>query len=74
MRIILFKNDVKLGNIVASIDPALGTYSWTVGSYEGGIAPVSTGYQVQVREIGSDAGDRSDSPFVLTSHFPFISE
>ena len=74
LRIILFKNDVKLGNIVASIDPALGTYSWTVGSYEGGIAPVSTGYQVQVREIGSDAGDRSDDPFVLTSHFPFISE
>ena len=45
-----------------------------VFSYEGGIAPVSTGYQVQVREIGGDAGDRSDDPFVLTSHFPFISE
>ena len=49
-----------------SIDPALGTYSWTVGNYVGGTATAGTGYQVQVREIGTDAGDRSDGNFTLT--------
>ena len=66
LRIVLFKNGVKVGNIVNSIDPALGTYSWTVGSYVGGTATAGTGYQVQVREIGTDAGDRSDTSFTLT--------
>ena len=32
LRIVLFKNGVKVGNIVDSIDLSLGTYSWTVGS------------------------------------------
>ena len=61
LRIVLFKNGVKVGNIVNSIDPALGTYGWTVGNYVGGTATAGTGYQVQVREIGTDAGDRSDT-------------
>ncbi len=67
LRIVLFKNSVKVGNIVNSIDPALGTYSWTVGNYVGGTAAAGTGYQVQVREIGTDAGDRSDANFTLTA-------
>ncbi len=66
VRIVLLKNGVKVGNIVNSIDPALGTYSWTVGNYVGGTATAGTGYQVQVREIGTDAGDRSDGNFTLT--------
>jgi hypothetical protein len=67
LRIVLFKNGVKVGNIVNSIDPALGTYAWTVGNYVGGTATAGTGYQVQVREIGTDAGDRSDTEFTLTA-------
>jgi hypothetical protein len=67
LRIVLFKNGTKVGNIVNSIDPALGTYAWTAGSYVGGTATAGTGYQVQIREIGTDAGDRSDGPFTLTS-------
>ena len=63
----LFKDGVKVGNIVNSIDPALGTYAWTVGNYVGGTATAGTGYQVQVREIGTDAGDRSDTAFTLTA-------
>lgn len=63
----LFKDGVKAGNIVDSIDPALGTYSWTVGQLVGGTAAAGTGYQVQVREIGTTTGDRSDANFTLTS-------
>jgi hypothetical protein len=67
LRIVLFKDGVKVGNIVNSIDPALGTYSWTVGQLVSGAAAAGTGYQVQIREIGTDAGDRSDANFTLTS-------
>ncbi len=66
LRIVLFKNGVKVGNIVESINPALGTYAWTAGNYEGGTATVGSGYQIQIREIGTDAGDRSDATFMLT--------
>jgi hypothetical protein len=66
LRIVLFKDGVKVGNIVNSISPSAGSYSWSVGSYVGGTAAAGTGYQVQVREIGTDAGDRSDTSFTLT--------
>jgi hypothetical protein len=66
LRIVLFRNGVKVGNIVNSLSPTLSSYSWTVGSYVGGTAPAGGGYQVQVREIGTDAGDRSDGTFTLT--------
>jgi hypothetical protein len=65
LRIVLFKNGVKVGNIVNSIDPSLGAYSWTVGQYQGGTELPGTGYLIQVREIGTDAGDRSDAVFTL---------
>ncbi len=67
LRIVLFKDGVKVGNIVDSIDYALGTYSWTAGNYIGGTAAAGTGYQIQVREIGTDTGDRSDANFTLTA-------
>jgi hypothetical protein len=66
LRIVLFKDGVKVGNIVNSIDPALGTYSWTVGQLVSGAVTAGTGYQLQIREIGTDAGDRSDTTFTLT--------
>jgi hypothetical protein len=67
LRIVLLKNGVKVGNIVDSIAPGAGTYAWTVGNYVGGTASAGTGYQVQAREIGTDAGDRSDANFTLTA-------
>ena len=51
LRIVLLKNGIKVGNIVNSIAPGTGTYTWTVGNYVGGSATAGTGYQVQVREI-----------------------
>jgi hypothetical protein len=65
LRIMLFKDGVKVGNIVDSISPSAGSYAWTVGQYAGGTAPAGTGYQIQVQEIGTEAVDRSDRPFAL---------
>ena len=67
LRIVLFKNGVKVGNIVDSIAPGAGTYSWTVGNYVGGTATAGSGYSIQIREIGTEAGDRSDGVFTLTA-------
>jgi hypothetical protein len=66
LRIVLFKDGVKVGNIVNSISPSAGSYSWNVGQLSSGTATAGSGYQVQVREIGTDAGDRSDTSFTLT--------
>jgi hypothetical protein len=68
LRIVLFKDGVKVGNIVNSLSPLTSSYAWTTGSYVGGTATAGTSYQVQVREIGTDAGDRSDATFTLTAH------
>ncbi len=66
LRIVLFKNGVKVGNIVNSISPSSSPYTWTVGNYVGGTAAAGSGYSIQIREIGTDAGDRSDTNFTLT--------
>jgi hypothetical protein len=67
LRIVLFKDGLKVGNIANNIDPLLGTYSWSVGQHDSGTATAGTGYQVQVREIETEAGDRSDAFFTLTT-------
>jgi hypothetical protein len=67
LRIVLLKDEVKIGNIVNSISPGLSSYAWTVGSYVGGTTTAGTGYQIQVREIGTEAGDRSDALFTLSA-------
>jgi hypothetical protein len=67
LRIVLFKNGVKVGNIVNSINPALGTYAWTAGSYIGGTAVAGSDYKIQIREVATDTCDRSDANFTLTA-------
>jgi hypothetical protein len=67
LRIVLFKGGLKVGTIVDSIDPAIGTYAWKVGQYAGGTAAEGSDYFIQIREIGTDAGDRSDDFFTLTA-------
>jgi hypothetical protein len=67
LRIVLLRNGAKVGNIADSLAPSTSSYAWTAGSYTGGTAAAGTGYQVQVREIGTTAGDRSDTLFTLTA-------
>jgi len=67
LRIVLFKDGVKVGNIVNSIAPATSSYAWNAGQLVSGTAAAGTGYQIQVREIGTTADDRSDVVFTLTT-------
>lgn len=51
VKIVLWKRGVLVGLIVKD-QPASGSYSWTVGSYVGGTAIVSSDYKIKIREQG----------------------
>jgi hypothetical protein len=71
VRLVLFKDGERLGNIVDSIPASAGSFSWTAGSYQSGEATVQAapgdGYKVRVRAIGATVEDDSDRPFTLSA-------
>lgn len=66
LKITLFKDGVKIGNIADGVSPASGSYSWTVGRYIGGTAAAGTGYAAKIKEIGTTAADFSDATFSIS--------
>jgi hypothetical protein len=67
IKLVLFKNGVKLGNIVTNISAGTGTYDWIVGNYIGGSATVGGGYAVRVITMDGVYRDDSDVPFAITA-------
>lgn len=65
LQVSLWRGSTFVGIIVDKVDPALGIYNWSAGSYKGGTAPVGTGYTIRVRETGTLILDNSDKPFTL---------
>ena len=65
IKITLWQNGLLIGNIATPVDPAPGTYSWTVGQYDGGTAPVGNGYTIKIKEIGTAVADFSDVNFTI---------
>ena len=73
VKLVLFKDAVdpahKLGNIVENISIGAGgrgSYSWVVGSYDGGTAVAGSGYYIRVIDMNGTARDESDQPFRLS--------
>jgi hypothetical protein len=64
-KLVLFRDGVKLGNIVLDLQLSSGTYSWTVGSYIGGTAPADDGYTVRVIDMNGVYSDYSDAGFSI---------
>lgn len=64
--IALYKDGSPVGVIADDVDAALGTYSWTTGSYSGGIAPAGTGYTIKIKEKDTTLSDTSDAAFTLS--------
>jgi hypothetical protein len=62
-KLVLFKDGRKLGNIANNVSSMRRSYLWTVGQYEGGIAPVGSGYQIKVKRIGEPDAGMSDGTF-----------
>ncbi len=67
LKIYLWKDGALVGTIAKNIDPAAGSYPWTVGQYEGGIASPGTGYTIKIKEMGVHLSDFSDAPFTICS-------
>lgn len=67
--ITLWKNDVLLGTIEDNLPSTTTSYSWTVGSYQGGTASPGTGYTIKIIEEGTTVSDISDSSFSIFDNY-----
>jgi hypothetical protein len=67
IKITLWQSAVLVGTIADSVNPALGTYSWTVGQYIAGTAAPGGLYTVKIEEIGTAVSDESDNPFIIST-------
>lgn len=65
VKLILYRNGSRLGRIAGGLNAAAGAYSWTTGSYEGGVAPDGDGYTIAVQTADDAVSDRSDAPFSI---------
>lgn len=63
LKISLWKNGVKIGNITAINDLNARSYAWPVGQYIGGTAAPGIGYTIKIKENGVWVADESDAPF-----------
>jgi hypothetical protein len=66
VKLVLFKDGVKVGNIVTDLPITPGSYTWTVGSYIGGTVAAGTGYSVRVITMTGVYSDNSDAAFAIT--------
>ena len=65
LKLILFRNGIKVGNIVTDIPVSGGTYSWTAGTYQGGTAVAGSGYNIRVITMDGQYSDYGDNTFTL---------
>jgi hypothetical protein len=66
LKMALFQNGSLIGIIAENIDPLPGIYTWEVGKYIGGTAPVGSGYTIKIKEKGTALNDTSDSSFSIS--------
>jgi hypothetical protein len=74
VKLVLFKDavdpDHKIGNIVENISIGSGrsgSYSWTVGNYDGGTVAAGSGYYIRVIDMNGTARDESNGPFTISA-------
>jgi hypothetical protein len=72
LKITLWKDGALIGAIAHDIPPTPGVFSWNVGQYMGGMAPVGSGYTIKIKELGTAVVDESDGPFNIILPPPLI--
>ncbi|MCK4761920.1 MAG: right-handed parallel beta-helix repeat-containing protein [Candidatus Aminicenantes bacterium] len=65
LKISLWKDGVKVGDIAVNVPAVPGVLSWTVGRHSSGTAAAGTGYTIKIKESGTTVSDTSDAPFSL---------
>ncbi len=69
VRLLLFRENTKVGAIASGLDVAVGRYSWTVGRLaDGSTAEPGAGYRIRVVSGSGEEGvsDFSDAPFTIS--------
>ncbi len=63
----LFENNSNRGSIKTNLNPAAGSYTWTVGNLKNGttVSPGSS-YKIKIESQGEPCSDYSDAPFTLS--------
>ena len=62
----LFKDGANVGAIIGNLNPAAGSYAWTVGNLSNGTTvSAGSGYTVRVKRQGGGVQDFSDAPFSI---------
>lgn len=67
VRLILFRNAAKIGQIATGIPASQGTYLWTVGVHSNGTAAPDILYSIRVMAADGSQSDFSDGSFTITS-------
>jgi hypothetical protein len=65
LKISLWEQGVKVGNIAVINDLSARFYSWPVGEYIDGAVPPGTGYTVKIKAIETNYIDISDASFTI---------
>ena len=65
MKLVLFKDGVKLGVIALNLPAGSGSYAWTVGGYSGGTASAGSGYKIRAVTSDGQISDYSDNAFTI---------
>lgn len=66
INVYLDRNGSPVGTIATGLAASAGTYTWTVGNYQGGTAGAGNGYAVRVETTDTAVVDSSDGAFTLT--------
>ena len=66
VKLVLFQNGAKVGNIKQNLNATPGSYLWKVGSFEGGTAPAGGGFHVRIIAMDGSVKDDSDGMFSIS--------
>jgi hypothetical protein len=67
LRIVLLQGETEIGTIAENIAADSGSHDWTIGTYQGGIAPASSGYRIRITAMDGLPQDASDGAFDITT-------
>jgi hypothetical protein len=71
LKIFLFRNGKKLGVVAMGLNPASGSYTWSVGKYGTAVAPNGSGYSIRLQsQVNSSLFDNSDAAFSIGTATP----
>lgn len=69
IKLVLFRNNSKIGRIAADLPVGSSPYLWKAGQYEGGMAVAGEGYKILVSTMDNEIDDFGD-PFALKTGSP----